>query len=511
VVINQVNKSWDHNKENMDTYCLEVCKLENKFYGLEFDHVVRYNNLAADVLSKLGSTRAQVPAGVFVHELHAPSIPETAPTTTDPVPSQAGQEVMMIDVDWRQPFIDYIREQKVPTDKNLAEQIIRRAKYYVLVGDKLYRRGATSGVLMKCVPQEEGKDILEEIHKGVYGNHTSSRTLVSKAFRRAFYWPIALGDAEELIKRCQGCQYFAKQQHVLVYKLVTIPPTWPFACWGLDMIGPLPTAQGGFNRVFVAIDKFTKWIEVKPVTCPKADRVLDFLDEIVHRYGLPHHIITDLGSNFNNPQFWEYCENSGIDVRYVSVAHPRANGQVERANGMVLDALKKRLQDAANTKGGKWIKELPNALWGLRTQPTKPAGQSPYFLVYGSKAILPADVMWDLPVVEQYDEGISEDSRRVDIDGLEEARCAALVQSARYLEGIRRYRDLNVKERSFNVGDLVLRCIQNTEGLHKLSSPWEGPFSIAKVTGLGSYCLQTLEGDNVSNSWNIDQLCRFYA
>jgi hypothetical protein len=88
---------------------------------------------------------------------------------------------------------------------------------------------------------------------------------------------------------------------------------------------------------------------------------------------------------------------------------------------MVLDALKKRLHDVANKKGGKWIKELPNALWGLCTQPTKPTGQSPYFLVYGSEAILPVDVMWDSPAIEQYDEGISEDSRRVDIDGLEEA------------------------------------------------------------------------------------------
>jgi hypothetical protein len=91
--------------------------------------------------------------------------------------------------------------------------------------------------------------------------------------------------------------------------------------------------------------------------------------------------------------------------------------------------------------------------------------------------------------VEQYDEGISEDNRRVDIDGLEEAHCAALVQSARYLEGIRRYHDHNVKERFFNVGDLVLRRIHNTDGLHKLSSPWEGPFSISKVTGPGSYGL----------------------
>jgi ribonuclease HI len=183
VVINQVNKSWDRNKENMDAYCLEVRKLENKFYVLEFHHVVCDNNVAADVLSKLGSTRAQVPAGVFVHELHAPSIPEPAPPTTDPAHPPAGQEVMMIDVDWRQPFIDYLCEQKVPSDKNLAEQLTRRAKSYVLVGDKLYRRGASSRVLMKCVPREEGKGILEEIHKGVCGNHASSRPTHARAHK----------------------------------------------------------------------------------------------------------------------------------------------------------------------------------------------------------------------------------------------------------------------------------------------------------------------------------------
>jgi hypothetical protein len=85
------------------------------------------------------------------------------------------------------------------------------------------------------------------------------------------------------------------------------------------------------------------------------------------------------------------------------------------------------LHDAANTKGCKWITELPNALWGLRTQPTKPTGQSPFFLVYDSEAILSADVKWEFPTVEQDDEHMSEDSRRVDIDSLEEARCAALI------------------------------------------------------------------------------------
>jgi hypothetical protein len=99
VVINQANDSWDRNKGNLDAYCLEVRKLENKFYGLEFHHVICDNNVAADVLSKLSSTRAQVPTRVFVHEIHTPSIPEPVPTTTDPGPSQPCQEVMMIDVD----------------------------------------------------------------------------------------------------------------------------------------------------------------------------------------------------------------------------------------------------------------------------------------------------------------------------------------------------------------------------------------------------------------------------
>jgi hypothetical protein len=119
--------------------------------------------------------------------------------------------------------------------------------------------------------------------------------------------------------------------------------------------------------------------------------------------------------------------------------------------------------------------------------------------------------MWKSSAVEQYDEGTSEDSKRVDIDGLEEAHCDALVQSARYLEGIQRYHNRNVKARSFNVGDLILRRIKNVEGLHKLSSPWEGPFTVAKVTGPGSYRLQTLEGEDISNSWNVDQLYRFYT
>jgi hypothetical protein len=156
------------------------------------------------------------------------------------------------------------------------------------------------------------------------------------------------------------------------------------------MIGPFATAPGGFTHVLVAIDKFTKWIGFKPITKLTPDRVVDFISDILHRFGFPNTIITDLGSNFTANQFWEFCENSSIEVKYISVAHPRANGQVERANGLIIDGLKKRLYDANTKKGGKWIHELPHVVWGLTIQPSKATGQTPFFLVYGSEAILPA-------------------------------------------------------------------------------------------------------------------------
>jgi hypothetical protein len=119
------------------------------------------------------------------------------------------------------------------------------------------------------------------------------------------------------------------------------------------MIGPFATAPGGFTHVLVAIDKFTKWIEFKPIAKLTPDRVVNFISDILHWFGFPNTIITDLGSNFTANQFWEFCENSSIKVKYVSVAHPRANGQVERANGLIIDGLKKRLYDANTKKGGK--------------------------------------------------------------------------------------------------------------------------------------------------------------
>jgi hypothetical protein len=140
------------------------------------------------------------------------------------------------------------------------------------------------------------------------------------------------------------------------------------------MIQHLTTAPGGFAHVLVAIDKFTEWIEYKPITKLSANRVVNFICDILHRFGFPNTIITYLGSNFHSHKFWEFYGNSAIEVKYILVAHPRANGQIELANSLIPDGLKKRLYDTNIKKGGKSIHELPLAVYGLRTQPSKATG-----------------------------------------------------------------------------------------------------------------------------------------
>jgi hypothetical protein len=256
------------------------------------------------------------------------------------------------------------------------------------------------------------------------------------------------------------------------------------------------TAPGGYKHILVAVDKFTKLIEVRPVAKVTSEEAVKFIGGIKHRFGVPNRIITDLGKAFTDSVFWDFCHENTIDIYYSLVAHPRCNGQVERANDMVLQALKDRIYDDASNYATRWLAELPHMIWGLRTQVSSATGFSPFFLVYGSEAVLSTDVAFGASRIQFYE---AEQTRRVDLDSLEEQRLAAVMRQARHDQQLRRYHDRNVRETSFNVGDLVLRRIQKTDGMHKISAPWEGPFIITEVISPSTYRLQWGDGQGVPN------------
>src|SRR3954466_2326218 len=148
----------------------------------------------------------------------------------------------------------------LPQDVAEARRISRRSKAFTVINRQLYKRNI-SQVLQKCIEEEDDKALLIEIHEGTCGHHASSRALVAKAFRAGFYWPTAMRNAEDIVRRCVACQKFASRPHTPASKLKKIPLASPFSTWGLDMVGPLKkSSRGGRTHLLVAVHKFTKWI-----------------------------------------------------------------------------------------------------------------------------------------------------------------------------------------------------------------------------------------------------------
>jgi ribonuclease HI/transposase InsO family protein len=445
LVIDQVMKNSHCRDRKMEAYCDEVWRLEDKFHGLELNHVARWYNETADELAKIASGRTTVPSNVFCRDIHQPSVklddaPEPDETSAQPeVPSATKDEALRVEGErsgvtpnpnWQTPYLQYLLRGELPLDKAEARRLARCAKSFVLLGDEkeLYHR-SPSGILQRCISVARGQELLQEIHSGACGHHAAPRALVGNAFRQGFYWPTAVADATRIVRSCQGCQFYARQTHLPAQALQTIPITWPFAVWGLDLVGPLQKAPGGFSHLLVAIDKLSKWIEVRPLTSIRSEQAVAFFTNIIHHFGVPNSIITDNGTQFTGKKFLDFCEDHHIRVDWAAVAHPMMNGQVGRANDMILQGLKPRIYNDLNKFGKRWMKELPSVVWSLRTTPSRSTGFSPFFLVYGAEAILPTDLEYGFPRTKAYDDRSNQTSREDSLDQLEEARDVALLHS----------------------------------------------------------------------------------
>jgi ribonuclease HI len=206
LVIDQVMKNSHCRDPKMEAYCDEVRRLEDKFYGLELNHIARRYNETADELAKIASGRTTVPPDVFSRDLHQPSVktddtpePEKvsalpeAPSAQPEAPSAPEGEALRVEEerngvppnrDWQTPYLQYLHRGELPLDRAEARRLARRAKSFVLLGDgkELYHR-SPSGILQRCISIAEGQELLQEIHSGACGHHAAPRALVGNAFR----------------------------------------------------------------------------------------------------------------------------------------------------------------------------------------------------------------------------------------------------------------------------------------------------------------------------------------
>ncbi|XP_052189925.1 uncharacterized protein LOC127799739 [Diospyros lotus] len=276
-------------------YLQKVKEIAHRFEHFELIQINRSLNQHADALSKLASARDTPGRLIHMEVLQQPSVGE------EDIAVHCITEIE----DWRSPILKYLLGQELP---------------------KLYKRGY-SIPLLKCLGPREAQQALEEVHEGDCGEHLEGRALVGKILRASFFWPTIRQDAAKKVRTCDKCQKHAP--------LTVKPPTpiqlifqpLPFAQWGLDILGPFPMASAQRKFLLVATDYFTKWVEAEPLATITEKKVEGMVwKDIICRFGMPHILNTDHGTQFDLDAFRAFCHRWGISLRMASIAYPQANG-----------------------------------------------------------------------------------------------------------------------------------------------------------------------------------------
>jgi hypothetical protein len=156
---------------------------------------------------------------------------------------------------------------------------------------------------------------------------------------------------------------------------------------------------GGYTHLLVVVDKLSKWIEAQPIVNIRSKEAVSFFTDIIYRFGIPNMIITDNGTQFMGKKFLNFNDDNHIRVDWSVVVHPKTNGQVKRANDIILQGLKPRIFKRLYKFRARWVAELPSVLWSLRTAPSRATGFTSFFMVHGSEVVLPTDIDYGSPRV----------------------------------------------------------------------------------------------------------------
>ena len=207
-----------------------------------------------------------------------------------------GVNFTRIGPNWQDPLVAFLKNGILPEDKVEAEKIRRNAPRFWLSKDqKLYKRSYLGPYLL-CVHPEAVDMLLEELHEGICSSHTRGKSLAHRALTQGYWWPSMQKNSQDYVKKCDQCQRYASNIHQSEGLLNPLSSPWPFAQWGLDIIGPFPRAIGNRMYLLVAIDYFTKWVEAEPLANIRDQDVKWFVwQNIVTRFRVSSTLISNNG------------------------------------------------------------------------------------------------------------------------------------------------------------------------------------------------------------------------
>ena len=318
LIMGQVNGMYKVKEERMRKYLSRVMRLIKRFEKADFVQIPREENVEADTIAKEASSNKSMDEFDEIQYMPSIDIPE--------VQQVEGRE------NWMTPIVSYLKDGRLPEEKDEARKLRVRSARYVLMDEVLYKRGFSQPYL-RCLAPDETNYVLREVHERACGNHSGSRSLVHKVVRAGYYWPNMQADAKTYAKVYDQCQRFSNIPRQPSKYLTPMMAPWPFAQCGLDILGPFPLGTRQMKFLMVGIDYFTKWVEAEPLASITQQNVKNFVwKNIVCRFGVPKVLVSDNGRQFDNALFRDFYTHFGLQNHYSSLAHPQANGQAEVAN-----------------------------------------------------------------------------------------------------------------------------------------------------------------------------------
>ena len=195
----------------------------------------------------------------------------------------------------------------MPDEKKAARRLKVQVAHFILIKDVLYKRDFSRPHL-RCLIPKEADYVMREVHEGVCRNHSGSCLLVYKLIQEGYYWSTMQKNAIAYVKACDKCQRFANLIWQRMEELIPLSAPWPFAQWGLDIMGPFLIAIRQLKFLVVNIDYFTKWVEAEALATITEKNVLSFVwRNIIYRYSIPRVLVSDNGKQIDNDTFKDFC------------------------------------------------------------------------------------------------------------------------------------------------------------------------------------------------------------